>query len=96
MDFHLQSSKMETSRGCGTRAEPHSKSKKQEEDTKCALGAQIPLLFLHHMVPSPTEFLTHGITEAVRDLWRCSPCSELGWLPHQIRLLRAVSSFPSA
>lgn len=58
MDFHLQSSKMERSHGCGTRAEPHSKSKKQEEDRKCVLGALISLLFLHHMVPSPAEFLT--------------------------------------
>lgn len=55
MDFHLQSSKvqatLETSHGCGMRAEAHSKSlkkkkkKKQEEDREC------------HRCPRSSDFL---------------------------------------
>lgn len=63
MDFHLQSSKvqatLETSHGRGMRAEPHSKSlkvvtrnKRKTENVAGALGVQISLLFLYHMVTS--------------------------------------------
>lgn len=89
MDFHLQSSKvqatLETSHGCGMRAEPRSRSLKVETigrqkmsqvPQKSRLPCYSSTIWLY-----PKLTLNHGIIRDVRDLWRSSPFSELGWLP---------------